>query len=335
MNKNRFLKAREQFGSIGKVLEFLRGLQGFGSVDRSTIFRWEKALDTNLPQRSLLAIIALTGQKQKPVKLRIAEPRGLLALPSTLVWLKSTAKKESVIERLHGFQPEVSIFPTGGEGLQRMIRGEFDIVVAADILVETNRSVSCEKLAEISSSPFYVVTKFLNARNLSDFRGRKIGYPNPSVIPIWLERLAADTGIRFGKLSPFETPQAAREALQRGKIEAIVCWDWWVESIISKPQNTNFIVIPNIFGTHRLCVAVNQQALNPTALRFYLNSLVYVLKNLDYLVKTSLSLSDHLDMKKLAIETYFKAMNFNIKDLNAKGIVDFWSKEVAIDRTAQ
>lgn len=340
--KNKFTEFREKYGTSNQVLELLNATAGFEGIDRTTLFRWEKVKDELLPKRAILAIKILKEklEKNEGLKLRIGEPRGLLSLPSSLTWLSQSESKPSVIRSLCGFDPEVKIFNTGGEALVKLNEGALDIAIAADLLVEKAERESQQKilnLGQLSMSPFYVVTTMTDVRSVKDLQNVKIGYPQLSVVPQILESLSQEFESKFEKLISCKTPYEAREKLLSGKIKALVCWDWWVEEVLSAKVNRDknnklLYVFANIIGNHKLNIAINSETINVHAFKSYLKALNYVFQNLNYLVKSNRNILQHVGMKNEIVERYLNNMNYGLKNLNLNCILSIWEKESDVYR---
>lgn len=326
---NQITKLKTHFGSVKEMLDFLNSHVGFEGIDRSTLSRWENKSDRALPPRALLAVKLIEARfAGAPRRLRIAEARTLQALPSTLAWLPMRNGTFIRLRDEYGINPEVQLFPTGGKALQLLVKGEVDVAIAADILIKNYKGPNCTQLCSVSRSPLLVVTEKWVPQHINSFEGKIIGYPEPSATPYILKDISRDSGVQFKKLVGLDSPEAARRALRNREVDAVVSWDWWIYEVIRGMRSSAMTIIPNMFGTMQLDLAVNLEVADPSAVRAYLKCISVIARNIKAFIPSYAPLEKHLNFKRREIESYLTQCKFLVGELNSETVLLLWEKEV-------
>lgn len=262
--KREFEKIITRYTSLEKVADALRLHSGFEKVNRATIHRWRSSPS----HRTELAIKILSSQRV-PSKLRIAEPRSLLALPSMMLeWSPVEGKPYGKLKGLFDIEVEKVPVGTGGEALALLEAEEVQLALAAPSLL--SKYINCRSVCSLTSSPIMGVAS-KKVESIVDLKGLRCGCFDKSAIPQLLENFSSTMKLELPPVQRFP-PESIRDcisAFDDKHIDCFVAWQPYISQInVARPA-----LIPvreSVFGYLDIHVVVNIKTAHPKAIRAYL-----------------------------------------------------------------
>jgi ABC-type amino acid transport substrate-binding protein len=327
---HRVLDLKAHYGGWKQLVQAIKNETGWETLNRTTVaVRWAK----NASARAKWAIERLEAKQQRSrgAELRIAEPKTLLALPSTLSCM-DTDGAGSYLQNRYGVHATRVPVETGGEALTLLSRKEVDVAVAADVLIYSRAFKDCLPLCAISSAPVVAVAR-RPIETPADLGGIKFGCLKSSAVPELVDRARRERGIRVGALVGYGNLRELTKAYRDRKVEGIIAWDLVIHEVrLTLGASARPATLPeHLFGHLRQGVAVNPHSADPRAVHAYLDALVELSK--DPLRRiTKVQLATYFGVKNHSPEELRAyRMSFRIHRVNLRSVLKFWTQELDAD----
>lgn len=262
--RKEFRELAERYVSLEKVAEALRPYSGFEKVSRATIYRWMQE-----PTRRTELAINILSSRISHSKLRVAEPKSLLVLPSLMAdWEPQKSTPYGTLQKEYGVEAEKVPVDTGGEALEKLDVGIVHIALAAPELA--TGFPNCRRICSLSRAPILGIAK-RHVSNITDLKGMRCGCFANSAIPQLLDELDRRRRLNLGPATLYDA--GSMDKIVRGfdadEIDCFVAWQPYIRQIQMK-RGDLIAVKEQIFGTIDIDVMVNINVGQPRAIRAYL-----------------------------------------------------------------
>jgi hypothetical protein len=262
--KKEFERLIKRYASLEKVADALRRHTGFEKVNRATIHRWRRS-----PSRRTELAIKILSSQRIPSKLKIAEPRSLLVLPSMMLeWSPTEGKPYGKLKGAFDIEVEKVPVGTGGEALALLEAEEVQLALAAPSLL--SKYGNCRSVCSLTRSPVIGVAN-KKVESIVDLKGLRCGCFDKSAIPQLLINLnqTLNLGLTDVQRFPPESIADCITAFDGNQIDCFVAWQPYISQItVARPD-----LIPvreSVFGYLDIHVVVNIKSAHPKAIRAYL-----------------------------------------------------------------
>jgi hypothetical protein len=324
--KREFKKIAARYASLERLAETLRPYAGFEKINRATIHRW---LDR--PSRRTELAIDILKSNHLPAKLKIAEPRSLLVLPSMMIeWKPKGSKPYGQMTKRFGVEVEKVVVKTGGEALEHLEAGSVDIALAAPSLL-SKYSPNCRRVCSLTRSPILGIA---NRRidSIPDLKGLRCGYLAGSAVPQQLEDLDRKHRLNLKLEQGFNDANDCVDAFHNNNIDCFVAW----QPFISQVKNSIPELIPvrdSVFDFIEIHVVVNANIAHPRTVRAYLECLQ---ESVEYINKhnakdafhgeINAQLANVAPMSKPDIRSVLENSVFSLEDCDLATILLLWQR---------
>jgi len=326
-------EVRQRFASLEKMAEALRPHPGFEGLNAATLSRW---MNKKPPRRAAMAIQVLKS-KVPSMRLRIAEPRSLWVLPSTMLgWKADAGRPYSLLKTKYGIDVEIATTETGNGALQLLQEEKVEIALAAPELLN-QCGPDCCQISSLSKARLIGIMKE-KVGSVSDLKGLRLGVPEGSAIPMRLGNLCNQFAVApphmqgFKKVSDFV--RAIKKDKKSGGIDGVVGWEPLISQIKSKIPDL-LTVRPDLLGSIEIVAVVNMTIAEPAAIRAYLSSLQ---ETSEYVEKRKsipafhAEVAGELGMDKQDVKNVLENSVFFTSDSDLatlRPLLSLWEREVA------
>ena len=264
--KKKFESLIQRFTSLERVADALRSHPGFEKTNRATVHRWRTS-----PSRRTELAIQLLSFEEMPSRLRIAEPRSVLVLPSLMLgWKAEEGKPYGRMEELFGIEIETESVGTGGEALELLQAAEVDVALAAPTLAL--KYSDCHRICSLTESPTLGIAN-RPVTGVNDLKGLRCGCFANSVTPYQLNELNLNWKLDLPPVLRFDSVAECIKAFNNVEIDCFVAWQPFISQIRTAVPDLH-PVKDTVFDTLEIHVMVNSNTnKHPKAVRAYLECL--------------------------------------------------------------
>jgi hypothetical protein len=356
----------KEFGGTERLVDALRYAPGFQKFNRTTVYRWKKAMEVNASvdfKKATRAVQFLRSQKHD-LTLTLALPETLQVLPAMLLlWDDVTRENEWPVKkdapygllRRRGVKATVD-WCKGGQTALGLLYGkkrECDVAFAADEFgTEAADDSEVQRLCQVTVAEWAGVGRkgwsgsgFSDRKDnrkiyhlVSELEGKRVGYNPETAMPHKLEQIEREFGIKVKKFASTDAEKLAHALAGASgeRIDVVLGWEPTLSEIMAKLGSIKVKVEPIQFiPSDRVRYAVKvflfaRKSTQPTAVRLFLDTLdeanSYVSENWKEIVEVCKRKQPEWHLEYMLERQNIK---YGISDLSSDLVRHFWRSEIS------